>query len=148
MSEKTNKISSEFEEMVAKLFELKGYKVEKNKILVGKSGVSHEIDVYSKLKGGMAVECKYRSCEEKVGKNDVAVFLMKLDDLNIQEAYMVTNSQFDENATKIGRYYNIRMMDGNLLKEEFRKYGIKYRFETILDGPLVRIARSFIRLIH
>ena len=144
MSEK-NKIGHEFEEMVAKLFEIKGYKIERNKTMVGKSDVPHEIDIYGKLKGiRMAAECKYRSFEEKVGKNDVAIFLMKLDDLKIEEGYMVTNSYFDENAIKIGNYYKIKMVDGKTLKEEFRKYGIPYEFEIIPDSPLVRILKSFV----
>jgi Holliday junction resolvase len=142
-----NKIGYEFEKMVAKLFELKGYEVETNKILVGKSGVSHEIDIYGKLKGtSMAAECKYRSFEEKIDKNDIAIFLMKLDDLNVQEAYMVTNSKFDENAIRIGNYYNIKMIDGSSLKEEFRKYGIRYTLEPVPDSPFLKIVKSFINL--
>ncbi len=146
MREKS-KIGYEFEKIVAKLFELKGYEVETNKILVGKSGVQHEIDIYGKLKGTtMAAECKYRSIEEKVEKNDIAIFLMKLDDLNIQEAYIITNSKFDENAIRIGNYYNIKMIDGDSLKEEFRKYGISYTLEPLPDGPLLNIVKSFINL--
>jgi restriction endonuclease Mrr len=142
-----SKIGNEFEKIVAKLFELKGYKVETNKILIGKSGVSHEIDIYGKLKGtSMAAECKYRTFEEKIGKNDIAIFLMKLDDLNIQEAYMVTNSKFDENAVRIGSYYNIKMIDGDSLKEEFRKYGIRYTFEPIPSSTFLNIIKSFVNL--
>jgi hypothetical protein len=59
---------------------------------------------------------------------------------------MVTNSKFDENAIRIGNYYNIKMIDGSSLKEEFRKYGIRYTLEPVPDSPFLKIVKSFINL--
>ncbi|OYT41670.1 MAG: hypothetical protein B6U78_02645 [Candidatus Aenigmarchaeota archaeon ex4484_224] len=115
-----------FEDLVEEIFKNQGYQTKRNLILEGKSGAKHEIDILAiKGKKKIAIECKYRENEEKVGKSEFATFLLKLDDLEIKEGYLVTNSYFSDNVLLLAKKYKIKLIDysyfsnkyGNKLKE-------------------------------
>ncbi len=135
----------EFERVVASLYQQMGFEVETNKMMEGLSGASHEIDLYcSNGSKRIAVECK---CKDKVEKADIAIFILKLDDLKIKEGHVVAESQFSENAILTAKTYNIYLVDGMELTKLFRKYGIEYRFSTHLNDPFSYMIRSSVNLL-
>jgi len=118
----------EFERAVASLYQQMGFDVETNKVMEGSSGASHEIDLYcSNGSKRIAVECK---CKDKVEKADIAIFILKLDDLKIKEGHVVVESSFSENAILTAKTYNIHLTDGKELTKLFRKYGVEYKFSS------------------
>ncbi len=124
-------VGEEFELTVAKLYERLGHDVEVHKIIKGKSGAEHEVDIYTTKRSllrqkATLVECKYRDSREYVGKPEIANFVMFMDDIGIKEGHIVTNSYFSEQASLLGRNYSIRMIDGDELLPMFRKYGIRF----------------------
>jgi restriction endonuclease Mrr len=153
---KNYEIGSEFEKNVAELFRKMGYEVELNKRMIGCSGADYEIDIYGEKRGKfgkaitMAVECKYKN-GQKVETEEVAVFNLKLDELRINEGYMVTNGRFSENAQKVARHYNIETIDGEELERLFKKFDLPYTFKNyddVLDGPIPDAIRSTLELLN
>jgi restriction endonuclease Mrr len=134
-----------FEKTVASLYQQMGFEVETNKMMEGSSGASHEIDIYcSNGSKRIAIECK---CKDKVEKADIAVFILKLDDLKIKEGHVVSESCFSENAILTAKTYNICLVDGKELTKLFKKYGIEYRFSTRSNDPLSYMIRSSVNLL-
>jgi len=134
-----------FEQAVASLYERMGFDVEANKLMEGKSGACHEIDLYCSDRGKkVAVECK---CKDRVEKADIAVFILKLDDLKIKEGHVVAESQFSGNAALTAKTYNINLLDGKELSNLFRKYGIEYSFSSHSTDPLSYTIRSAVNIL-
>lgn len=142
-----NNTGYDFEEVVASLYMRKGFSVEKNKLMTGKSGVIYELDIYGEKDGlTLAVECKYKS-HQKVGLEEIALFLLKLDDLDIKEGHFLTNSSFTNNAELVAKKYNIKLVDGEELKGELRKHGIKYLVLPEIESPLVEAIEATLAFI-
>jgi restriction endonuclease Mrr len=130
----------EFERAVSSLYRQLGFEVEMNKLMEGSSGASHEIDVYcSNGSKRIAVECK---CKDKVEKADIAIFILKLDDLKIKEGHIVSESSFSENAILTAKTYNIHLTDGKELTQLFKKHGIEYSFSSHSNDPLSYMIRT------
>lgn len=127
------KIGEKFELVIEKLYRKMGYDVERRKIVKGISGVYHEIDLYacknSLIKKSVAVECKWRENLE-VGKKELASFLLVLNDTKIKEGHMVTNSFYSNQAKILAKKYNLKLIDGFILKELLKKYSINFDFQT------------------
>jgi len=116
--------SKKFEILIGKLYERKGYKVELNKVLKGRSGALHEFDGYCTKKGKELVfEAKYIS--RPVSLDDFSRFLTAVDDCKIEEAHLITNSYFSENVLNLASTYKIKLFDGEKLKAELKKYGLE-----------------------
>jgi|GEM_PF-2527408 restriction endonuclease Mrr len=123
----------EFELIVEKLYRKMGYKTERRKIVKGVSGAQHEIDVYAYknflIKKGIAVECKWRENLE-IGKKELARFLLVLQDTKIKEGHMVTNSFYSEQTKLLARRYDIKLIDGYMLKKLLKKYSIDFELSS------------------
>ncbi len=116
-------LSKQFEILVGELYKRKGYKVELNKVVKGKSGAKHEFDGYcTKGKRVLAFEAKYSYLP--ISLDDFSRFLTAVDDCGIKEAHMVTNSYFSENILSLAIRYNIKLIDGNSLRRELIKYNL------------------------
>jgi len=143
----------EFEGIVGELFSRMGFYVERNKLMKGKSGAVHEIDVYGETRRSrqkrkrVAVECKYKQNGDKVRKSDVANFLLKLEDLGLNEGYLVTNSSFSDYSVKTAGVYNVHLVDSEKLSRLLKKSGLSnylsflksYKENTLTDAVLSAI---------
>lgn len=127
------KSGREFENLVANLYEKMGYRIEKNKLIKGKSKAFHEIDVYASKgllrKKEVIVECKYRESDSQVEKDALATALMKSDDLSIENIHIVTNSCFNESTKQIAREYGVKLIEREELSKLCIKYGICFPSE-------------------
>lgn len=130
-----------FEQFVARLLELQGYKVKTGQIVQGKC-VSHEVDVVARgPRKQLMVECKYHSDEG--AKSDVKVSLYIhsrfIDVLGAWknasgnrgiafEGMLVTNSRFTDDALQYGLCAGLRMVSwdypaGDSLKDWIDRTG-------------------------
>ena len=87
--------------------------VETHKILKGKSGANHEIDVYwqFEIAGKIyktAVECKHYN--STVEKGHVQEFWAKLDDIGDISGIMATKKGYQKGALTFGHYNKIEML--------------------------------------
>jgi len=124
------------ENLTAKIYEKMGFDVDQNVLLKGKSGSMHEIDVIAKKRSLIRrkviyTECKFRADNYIVQKRDLSNFILALDDLRQKNASFVTNSNYSEGALKIGKQYNLSLVDGNRLKKLCKQYKVSY----ILPSP-------------
>jgi restriction endonuclease Mrr len=159
----------EFERIVAQLYERMGFEVETNKLLRGRSGALHEIDVYAVKKCGggrgsggsfgilrglrkreqeqrICVECKYKN-DGDVSKAEVANFLLKMDDLKIKENYVVTNSCLSEQAMIVAKNYGVGAIDGSELTKLCQEYGVKNNLRVGKTTPLSYMISSVVDLL-
>jgi transitional endoplasmic reticulum ATPase len=119
----------QFEVLIGELYSRKGYQVELQKTVVGRSGAEHKFDGYC-LKGRfrkrpMAFEAKYSANGLPVRVDDFSRFLTALDDCRIPEGHIVTNTYFSDNILSLAITYDIKLIDGNQLRKELRKYGLE-----------------------
>ncbi len=147
-------VYDEFEHAVAELYSRMGYIVEPNKLIEGRSGAQHQIDVYAterKLLGqkNILVECKYRDNGKSIQKSELANFLLILDDIGVGEGHMVTNNYFAPSTHTLSEQYNIRLIEGEELKRLFRQYNLA-RYKYIFDSkssdfsPLTKLVVNFL----
>lgn len=143
-------LEKEFELLVAELYRRKGYKVELEKTLVGESGAYHRFDSYCTKgflnKKILALEAKYSAIGLPVRLDDFCRFVTAVNDCEIREAHMVTNSYFSENILSLAIAYNIRLVDGETLRKELRKY----RMDEIISTSgeiLVKIGIPIAKLV-
>ncbi|MFQ5950448.1 MAG: restriction endonuclease [Candidatus Geothermarchaeales archaeon] len=98
---------------VAQLLRIQGYRVIRNDIVEG-----HEIDVHAESEDGkrILVECKeyYRKL---VDREKVLIFATKVRDIEPDEAWFVTISDFEPPAHELCRRYGIRPINGFDLEE-------------------------------
>ena len=112
------------EEIITKLFSVKGYDVKHNVKLMGRSGVEHQIDVYAEYKAPLhtskiIIECK--SYDRPIDKEIVMKLIHEVEDLGVDRGILITTSYFTSDAVSTAEGYNIDLWDGsklqNLLKE-------------------------------
>lgn len=155
MSEK--EAGMEFERIVAELFAYKGYSVERNVTVEGRSGKC-EIDVLGEKnkKIGIeriAIECKFKNGGEierwEVLLWNAKVFEIEMDaSCKIDEVYFVTDGRFQPTARNTGDYYGMILLDGTDLNQEFKKYGMDTycrRPRPNFDGSLSELTREIVR---
>jgi restriction endonuclease Mrr len=133
-----------FEQLVGDLYSLRGYSVEKNVLVRGKSGALHEVDLYGERRKGrilgkgclerLAIECKYRGSFETVGKSEVASFVFKVKDADMGSGAVVTNSTFSSNACMVASFNDIKLIDGESLCRELASAGM-YKENSNFIGP-------------
>jgi restriction endonuclease len=80
---------------------------------IGKSGLSHQIDVITSHTDGVhtyetAIECKYR--KEKVNKDVVMKLLQILDDTGISKGIIVSKSGFTRDGIEFAKYKDIGLV--------------------------------------
>ncbi|MEM7825861.1 MAG: restriction endonuclease [Candidatus Aenigmatarchaeota archaeon] len=126
-------IGESFELTVEKLYRKMGYEVERRKVVRGVSGAYHEIDLYAYKKSliikQVAIECKWRKNLE-IGKKEIANFLIVLDDTKIKEGHIVTNSFYSKQAKILAKKYNLKLIDGSMLKKLLKNYSVNFEHET------------------
>ncbi|BFI73805.1 hypothetical protein YN1_7920 [Nanoarchaeota archaeon] len=75
-------IGSELEDLVSEIFLKEGFSVERNEIIIGKSGERNEFDILAHKKDIIyIIECK--NWENKVSKKEIESFIKKLN--NVQK---------------------------------------------------------------
>ncbi len=116
----------QFEVLLAELYTRKGFRVELNKSVVGRSWAKHEFDGYcvrgKYRKKVLVFEAKYSMNGSPVRLDDFSRFLTAVDDCRIPEAHLITNSYFSDNILSLALTYNIKLIDGKRLKKELEKY--------------------------
>lgn len=122
-----------FEQFVEKMFERMGYKVHRDQIITGKSGITHEIDVTAEKESErILIECKHHS---KPGmwinvQTPLYVYARYLDlKDNFTGAMIVTNSRFSEQSGIYAESVGLKLMGwnyppGTSLQETVDKYAI------------------------
>lgn len=112
---------SSYEETVAGIYKTLGRKSGvriicsgRNCKVVGKSGVSHQIDVLTEHSDGIhtyktAIECKY--CERKRSKDDVTKLAAIIEDARIHKGVIVSKRGFTPDAIDFAQYRNIDLME-------------------------------------
>jgi hypothetical protein len=118
----------QFEVLIGELYARKGYQVELQKTLIGRSGAEHIFDGYC-IKGHfkkklLVFEAKYSMNGSPVRIDDFSRFLTAVDDCRIPEAHMITNSYFSDNILSLAITYNIKLIDGEQLRKDLQKYGM------------------------
>jgi restriction endonuclease Mrr len=145
-----------FEGIVADLYRVMGFAVERRKLMVGASGATHEIDVYAKADGPygsddyrrICAECKYKGGKEKVAKGEISEFIVKVDDLGIMDRHFFTNSRFTANAKMSAKSYGIELVDGQRLRAVLSKAGLEGRLSSLeryRPNPIMKIARKVMK---
>jgi hypothetical protein len=113
------KLGAELESYIQYVYEvmlnLKGESilVSKNAIMVGKSNVKHEIDVFYQFEKAnvihkVAIECKDTIIA--VSKGKVQEFIAKVQDLNNVIGIMVSKNGYQSGAEDFGRYHGLLML--------------------------------------
>lgn len=113
------KAGTEYEQFVKSVYEAflaqdgLTVNVEMHKIIKGKSGAKHEIDVYwqFEIAGKIyktAVECKHYN--STIEKGHVQEFWAKLDDIGDISGIMATKKGYQKGALTFGQYNNIEML--------------------------------------
>lgn len=114
-------LGTRFEDTVEKILNAQGWKTEKRKKLLGKSGAKSEIDILAKrtTRGRervLAVECK--NYTNPVPIKDMRDFVSKLEDISIPNGLFTTYSTFSSEAKAYGESKHIQMWDRNYLLEQ------------------------------
>ncbi len=118
--EKAYEKGVELEKLITRLFEAKGYYAKHNALLVGRSGVKHQIDVYAEYKAPLhtsriIVECK--AYDKPVNKDIVMKLISEVNDLGVDRGILVTTSYFTPDAVSTASGYNIDLWDQAKLRE-------------------------------
>ncbi len=106
-----------FEDMVAKLFIEKGFRVERNKVVrIGKERV--EIDIIVKgMEEECLIECKYRESNVKLKEVAKYVSILELMNYDLGNALMVTNKGYTTRARKLAEKKGLVLYTLNELKK-------------------------------
>lgn len=116
------------ERLVANLFKAKGYDVEHNVKLTGRSGVQHQIDVYAEYKGPLhtsriVIECK--SYDKPIDKDIIMKLVHEVEDLGVDKGILITTSYFTPDAVSTAEGYNVDLWDGTKLRELLKEVSIE-----------------------
>lgn len=100
--------------------------------VIGKSGVSHQIDVLTSSNDGKkkyqtAIECKY--WKKKVNKDIVMKLSKTIEDADIDKGIIVSKSGFTKDTIDFARHYNIDIVE---LKEVGEKDSEANREDMVL----------------
>ncbi|MDP6387762.1 MAG: ATP cone domain-containing protein [Candidatus Pacebacteria bacterium] len=112
-----------FEDFVAEIFRAKGYLVEVGRIIKG-ACVEHEIDIIAKRNGEkVGAEVKFHNTLGKRSDLKVALYvharfedIKKVDNVNINEQWLITNTKFTTNVIKYGDCVGIKLISWNYPK--------------------------------
>ncbi|MDR6845627.1 restriction endonuclease [Flavobacterium granuli] len=122
---------------------IKGYG--NNCKVIGKSGVSHQIDVLTELSDGIhtyktAIECKY--WQEKITKDIVMKVSEIIEDAGINKGVIVSKNGFTQDGISFAKYKNIGLVElretEELLYEKLPKtvdMGIDFQIKSTLLRP-------------
>ena len=125
---------------VAQLLRLMGYNVSRNEIIEG-----HEIDVYGEKEGKrIVIECK-EFYTQLISRDLILIFATKVRDINPDEAWFVTISDFENSALELCKRYVIRGINGYDL-EELEEQAIIKKGE--FDFGSIPPEDRFIRLLN
>lgn len=116
-----------FEKWVAKIFEVQGYDTITSQTLIGKSTITHEIDVIISNKNeDLICECKFRNdIDAKISVTTPMYFLSRFIDLKDndftffnrpfkpQKCYMITNAFFTTDSIAFAKCYDINLISWN-----------------------------------
>lgn len=114
------------ERYVFRLLQLAGFEVKFHKLISGKGGIKHEIDLFVETDDGLkiAVECKDRRSGEKIKKMEFDAFIAKVKEINVDYGLFVI-SQIDKGEYRKYRKYldvhGIRFIDGTTLEKLWDK---------------------------
>lgn len=130
--------NSEYEKLVAEILQgmlefdgFENHRVEHDVTITGKSGATHQIDVYWEFKAAgityrTCVECKnYRSA---VKKSHVASFAEVLRDIGNANGIIATTSSFQKGAKLLAKENNIRLVLVNHLIKS-----VHYKIQPIMS---------------
>ncbi len=118
------------ESIVAEIFEEKGYKIERNLIIEGKSGEKNEFDIIAyKRNFAYVIECK--NWQRKVSVKEIRDFIKKIEQCEekLRKRYrrlkflFISYSGFTIDASKLAKDKKIELWDGERLYREW--YSIK-----------------------
>ena len=116
-----------FEKWVAKIFEVQGNDTVTSQTLIGKSSVSHEVDVViSNKETDIVCECKFRNdIDAKISVTTPMYFLSRFNDLKGKEftffnrpfkpvrGYLITNAFFTTDSIAFAECYHINLISWN-----------------------------------
>jgi hypothetical protein len=150
-------MATEYEKLVAEIYqgmlEFDGFetlRVEHNVKIKGKSGATHQIDVFWEFK---AAGTTYRTCVEcknyksSVKKLHVAAFAAVLKDIGNSNGIIATTSSFQKGAKLLAEENNIRLVLVNYLIKSIHLYStstltdfknLKFFFDEILIKKYMR----------
>jgi len=134
-----------FEKFVAAILEYSGYSTEVGKVIQGDC-VQHEVDVFAKKNGLMAViECKFhgeegRNCNVKVPLyihsryNDIKNHWedKKSNSIAMDKGWVVTNTRFTKDALAYGKCVDLYLLSWDIPKDD----GLKDRIDRLGLYPI------------
>lgn len=139
-------------EKIEKLFELNGYKTQRNVVLKGRSGRKHTLDVLAEKLDKIAtfklmVEC--RTDERLLDKNDVSKVFNVLSDLGLNKAVIVSLKGWSVKAEKLAKELGVELKRLNEIDEMLSKTDMMQEEDTekiiLLDTIYKELGRDAIK---
>lgn len=106
------------EERLVRLFRANGYEVAHNVQMVGRSGVSHQIDLVARIASPLhnsTIVVEAKSYETGIDKDRVMKLIQVTSDLGADRGIIVTTSHFTPAAVKTAEGHNIDLWDRDKL---------------------------------
>lgn len=111
-------LGEKMEEAVEHIFKAKGYETERRLRIKGKSNTINEIDILAKKRRmKIAIECKNYSTP--IGQSQLRDFVQKLEEIQVNNGFFVSNSDFTSGATTFAKQRNITLWSKRNVMEEF-----------------------------
>ncbi|WP_373598708.1 restriction endonuclease [Paraclostridium bifermentans] len=152
---KKKNTGKQYEELVRYVYEQlsnfsgKNIKVERNVKIVGKSGTTHQIDVYYQFEMNgithrVIIECKDHN--KRVEKSMIQSFKGVIDDIGNCTGIFASRNGFQSGAKEYAKYYDIELISGGetplLAKVLDKKIGILLPDKNIIGQPFWTIMKS------
>lgn len=102
----------DYERKIGDYFRKKGYNVEENKKIKGKSGVEHEIDILAEDYFGLVrIACQCKAWDRKVPKDEILKWNSICEDINAKPAFAAL-SGYDKNALEVAKNFKFILFEG------------------------------------
>jgi len=111
-----------FRKHVAALLNLCGYETKMHKILTGRSGMRHKIDIVAEkfempIEQVLLIKCKAKEENLCLRMDEVLLFYVQVLDTAAGHGIIITTCEIPEDAAKFANYYRIRIIRGENMEE-------------------------------
>jgi len=111
-----------FRRHVATLLSLCGYETKIYKILTGRSGMRHKIDIVAEkfempIEQVLLIKCKAKEESLCLRMDEVLLFYVQVLDTTADHGIIITTCEIPEDAVKFANYYRIRIIQGENMEE-------------------------------
>jgi len=108
-------------EEIANMLSIFSFKTETSKMIKGRSGIKHKIDIFAKKMDDpstrLAIKCKFISEETFLRVDEVLSFWAQLIDAAADRGVIITTCKVSESAVKFARHHQITIISGRGLND-------------------------------